>query len=96
MEDLRTELPLALPVRVCRVSLKDCWGKIDLVEDEDGKPSRFVICVHREANLNFQIDILIHEWAHALDWFNSQTPGTDHDDPWGIWYARCYRAVMND
>lgn len=41
------------------------------------------------------LDALVHEWAHALSW--SATKSLEaHDPAWGVCYARCYQATMED
>jgi hypothetical protein len=38
------------------------------------------------------LEMLAHEWAHTLVW---QAPSKgDHDDAWGVFYARCYCVVF--
>lgn len=42
-----------------------------------------------------QVDVLIHEWAHAMVWdylFNLGE-ASSHGDVWGLAYSRAYRAV---
>ena len=56
---------------------------------------------------NQAIDVLLHEWGHALAWNYSldrlsRTPGLDpaefeqasHDEAWGCAYARVWRAHL--
>jgi hypothetical protein len=45
--------------------------------------------------LSFQhsIDLLIHEWAHAMLAPIDKTIGEDHGPTWGVAYARCYQVV---
>jgi len=93
VEDLRTELPLDYPVRVQRREVKDAWGLATFIPDKDGE-GRFAITVAPHQSFNFMLDVLVHEWAHILDWFSTHEPGVDHGDTWGIWYARAYRVVF--
>jgi len=39
------------------------------------------------------LDILMHEWAHALAWSHDEC-AEDHDASWGIAHARVYRYVV--
>jgi hypothetical protein len=39
------------------------------------------------------LDLLIHEWAHALAWSHDEC-AEDHDAAWGIAHARVYRYVI--
>lgn len=90
LEDLRSEYPPEYPVWVQRRVLRDHWGLCSF----NSETERFSIAVAPHPSFNFMLEVLIHEWAHMLDWFSTQEPGTDHGDTWGIWYARAYRAVM--
>jgi hypothetical protein len=40
----------------------------------------------------FLLDVLEHEWAHALSFDDP----SDHGVQWGVEWARAYRAVMRD
>ncbi len=42
------------------------------------------------------IEVLIHEWAHAMDWRHARMENrrdADHSESWGLYYARIYRDV---
>lgn len=41
-------------------------------------------------------DMLIHEWAHCLAWSADNTSLEDHGPSWGVAYAACYRAIIED
>jgi len=71
---------------------EDRWGDCELVK------KRFEIRLEAEVLVEdtpyHAVQILFHEWAHALSW---GTPTKqDHPDEWGIWYARIYRAYMDE
>ncbi len=59
---------------------------------------RFVIRVHEDLLWVSSIEILLHEYAHAMSW----PPGKlevhepDHSDTWGLAYAKVYRAFQED
>jgi len=64
--------------------------------------ARFVIHLNSELSQNQAIDVLIHEWAHALAWNYSldklvKTASRElfdevsHDETWGCAYSRVYR-----
>lgn len=40
------------------------------------------------------LDLLCHEWAHALCWKRGRERGTPHSQAWGIAFAKCYRVVF--
>lgn len=56
---------------------------------EDGKAA---IWIRRERSATLMLHSLIHEYAHvwAWSWYS------DHPDIWGVAYARCYRAIIED
>ena len=35
--------------------------------------------------------ILVHEWAHMLDWHGPHPLAHDHGATWGVWHARIYQ-----
>ena len=49
-----------------------------------------VVYIARDLSYEGQLDALIHEWAHHLAPHNDSE---DHDDAWGVAYARLYRKV---
>lgn len=78
-----------------RVSLtsklaEDCnWGDCDWDGHELYRIRIFSGLTRLEAEF-----CLLHEWAHALHqpWDQHQLCPGDHNDIWGGWYARVYRA----
>jgi hypothetical protein len=54
---------------------------------------RFILRVSRDIPEYMQIDVLIHEMAHALTWGREEQ---DHGPIWGRRYARLYRAWERD
>jgi len=66
--------------------------------------SQFVITISQELDQEMALEVLLHEWAHALSWSLtldklSRAPDTTqeafdaacHDATWGCSYARVYR-----
>ena len=55
---------------------------------------RAEILIGSHLNYYERVDALIHEYAHILDrGLAHEKPNAElHDDTWGVWYARCYRA----
>jgi predicted SprT family Zn-dependent metalloprotease len=88
---LRDKLPPLLPVRVyLRDELED-EGQCHLIT-KGNRPSSFSIYIRRQG-FRAMLEILSHEWAHALAWSHDEC-GEDHDASWGIAYARVYRYVI--
>lgn len=89
---LRKYIPPAYPVSVRRIALKNteglCW--------KQGK--KFYINIDKQLSESRAMDVLVHEWAHALAW-NSRldTAQSDvefnklaHDASWGVAYSQVY------
>ena len=90
LKALREECPPLYPVWVVRLKQTDSWGMCTFEPDRE----RFVIVVQPHESLSYMLDLLIHEWAHAMDWFSPEDGDTDHPASWGVAYARAYNAVM--
>lgn len=100
---LRLECPPLLPVRVRLVDEpQELFGISKLSRDGTGfniNVSRRVLdpdlgprnCTGQE-----MLDSLVHEWAHVLAWTQSHSTLEDHDPLWGVAYALCYQAVIED
>lgn len=99
---LRAECEPLLPVRVRLLrGPRPYYGATDLAADR----SRFNTTVFREIQerdgtvrpltRGELIDTLVHEWAHALAWAGNHDLEA-HDALWGVAYARCYQAVVED
>jgi hypothetical protein len=94
-------LPARLPIDVC-LGIGDGrrYGECTL------EPSRFRIRVSHRLPEEFAIEVLIHEWAHALSWPRGQHRCSyrwqpiairgpiDHDAAWGRAYAKVYCRVV--
>lgn len=91
---LKKHAPPAYPISVKRETLRNktegvCW--------KHGK--KFIIVVERSLSEPRAIDVLLHEWAHALAWNNLlDTAKTDdefnklaHDASWGVAYSQVYQ-----
>ena len=88
---LRVKCPPLFPVRVSRVPLVH-HGQCSFIRGR--KRFYFVIELNRGLTLAHQIDVLLHEWAHALSW-TSESHEIDHHGPeWGIAMSRVYQAVF--
>jgi hypothetical protein len=99
---LRTQCPPAMPV-VVRTS----WLPETRLGQCRRHPRRFVIQLNRHMDEPQAIEVLCHEWAHALARNYSldrlaKQPDLDpaefqrqcHDETWGCAYSRVYRASL--
>ena len=99
---LRRDCPPALPV-VVRAS----WLSKTVLGQCLRRDKRFVVLLNEEMGEPQAVEVLCHEWAHALAWnFSldrlSKTPGLDpvefdracHDEAWGCAYSRVWRAYQ--
>lgn len=105
---LREEQAPVLPVQVSIVSRPSkLHGQARLIENGRGAPVGFRVNVyrrvpawgrsgHRNATEQELVDALIHEWAHCLAWNNSHLTLSDHDELFGVAYARCYNSIVAD
>ena len=99
---LRRECPPALPV-VVRAS----WLPETILGQCLRRDKRFVVQLNRDLGEPQAVEVLCHEWAHALAWnFTldrlSKMRGLDpvefdracHDEAWGCAYSRVWRAYQ--
>ena len=105
IELLREIVPPAFPVdvQVTRVSRR-CEG------DCGREGQRFRIRISNRLTESAAIDVLLHEWAHALAWnyrldklSRSQSRSSEqefdllaHGSEWGCAYSRVYQAFINE
>jgi hypothetical protein len=99
---LRRRCPAAMPV-VVRTS----WLPDTLLGQCIRRAKRFVVLLNNQMAEEQAVEVLCHEWAHALAWNYSldrlaQLPDLDptefdrasHDEAWGCAYARVWRAYL--
>ncbi len=99
---LRDRCPPALPV-VIRTS----WLPETILGQCLRRDKRFVVQLNRDLVEPQAVEVLCHEWAHALAWNFSldrlaKTPGINpvefdracHDEAWGCAYSRVWRAYL--
>lgn len=88
---LREKCDLPLPVTVrCDLPLKgDDLGSAELIV-KNGKRS-FLIRLVPGLPRDTLHQILIHEWAHCLDWREEHPVLTDHSATFGVCWAEVYR-----
>lgn len=51
--------------------------------------------VNRALDTPQALEVLVHEWAHAMTWDIEHERSQSHSSYWGIAYAEAYRAVFN-
>lgn len=101
---LREECAPLLPVAVRVTSLpKDWFGETSL--SRDGTCFRILLRSRvvdsdgvRPVTRQELLDALVHEWAHALSWPGvPEAPHLERHGPeWGVAYAKCYQATVED
>lgn len=87
---LRVAWPTVWPVtvRTCRIDRQ--LDGFCLIHRQ-----RIEIRVNHALPWRSRADTLTHEWAHALEYDGRRhfaVGAVDHDDTWGVWFARCYRT----
>jgi hypothetical protein len=95
---LRYTLATDLEVRFRRCIIKDgAFANTDLVvPKKKGELAYFLIRVDKRLPLCAQWLVIIHEYAHALQWRPPAQESQrldDHDGEWGIAEARCWNEV---
>lgn len=102
---LKKWCPPAKPVKIIIRNLPDgILGACRVINDS------FVIRLNKEMGPSQAVDVLTHEWAHALSWSymhdrmianddREQTQESfdwlSHDEAWGCAYAKTYRAYQD-
>ena len=88
---LKKKCPLAYPVSVRRVRMKNFDGDCSL----DSK--KFYIRINRSLKESTAIDTLLHEWAHGRAWNHlhdklswEEFEERSHDASWGVAYSEVY------
>ena len=94
---LRRDFPTKYPVKVRRVILSKTLRGVCSVANSDKPKDRryFAILLCKSDPWATQRDTLIHEWAHALTWFQLGE-GKDHGDLFARKYGVLYRALIED
>lgn len=80
---------MELPVRVRSCKMKD-YGDTTYLENMKG----FRVRIRARQSLSIKLDTVLHEYAHVLSWFGSESEIDDHSAEWGITYARLYRMHL--
>lgn len=99
MRRLRKHAPLCAPVRL--VQQKNVWCNGELVlgiactRIASGKPLSFRIVIDSRLSAGERWDVIVHEWAHCLDWGTRFVELKNcHDARWGQHYSRAWRASV--
>jgi hypothetical protein len=84
------------------------WREFQTVLTGLRREKRFVVLLNDEMGEPQAVEVLCHEWAHALAWNFAvdrliNAPDTDlvaferacHDEAWGCGYSRVWRAYLD-
>jgi hypothetical protein len=82
---LKKELPTSVPAHYRRIPLKKNDGVCVYLE------SRFVIQINKSFPEFYAVEVLLHEYAHALAWGKDKDV---HGHNWGIAYSMVYRSFL--
>jgi len=100
VSELRKAYKPLLPLRVYfRKEILDdgvqCNG-LCRIKYRRGRPVGFSIFIRR-ASMEAMREVALHEYAHAMCWFEQGEDSDhvdDHGTEFGIWYARLYRMMF--
>ena len=84
------------PVQKYEVVVRRC--KLPAGDEGDCRkigPKKMMVRVSKEIPQPYCLEVLVHEWAHALSWDIEHERSVSHSAYWGVAYADCYRAVFN-
>lgn len=85
---LKQKFPLEFPVNVRRLQLSKLDGDCQL------KNNSFLIRIDRDLEEHEAIEVVIHEYAHAIAW--DRCHNDLHCDEWGKAYSRVYRCFLKE
>ena len=98
---IRATVETPHPVRVRTVGntpeLKrlNALGYCYLANESKPKSKRyFVIVIPRNTEKSALVELLVHEWAHAMAWYK-QVKG-DHGPIWAKAYSELYQLIIDD
>jgi hypothetical protein len=100
---LRDQCPTAMPVVI-----RTAWLPDTILGQCVRRRQRFVVLLNDEMGEPQAVEVLCHEWAHAVAWNFAvdrliNAPDTDpveferacHDEAWGCAYSRVWRAYLD-
>ena len=92
VDTLRVLCPTQHPVQVRRCQMAPDYGDVELTK----KGRRcFKIRLSAQLPIDFQVWVLVHEWAHCMTWTISHHQHDDHGAFFGIAYAEAYKAIYS-
>lgn len=98
---LREQIKTPHPVRVRTVKVTKELKKMNALGycylANAANPQRdqyFVIVIPRCTKPDDVVELLVHEWAHAVSWYTAGS--TDHGPGWGKAYSELYRLIIDD
>jgi predicted 3-demethylubiquinone-9 3-methyltransferase (glyoxalase superfamily) len=102
VKHLRERCPIKRRLVVYRRTLKTKLDGFELngITHLSWSGNTITILVNSSKGWATQVDTLAHEWAHALwmDELSHFPKGMNqakwHNDRWGVFYARAYRALL--
>lgn len=81
--------PPPMPVHFRAVDIDSAWGRTFK------RPEYFLIEISKDHDGTFY-DTVIHELAHVYAWAEGASFRGDHDEVWGVMYARVYCAAKGE
>lgn len=63
-------------------------------ENKEKSKRYFVIAIPRSTPPDTVVELLIHEWAHTMAWYDSENG--DHGRAWGRAYSCLYGLIIDD
>lgn len=94
-DSLRVLCPTHYPVKVRRVDMAPAaFGDAELLGS--GNAKHFLIRINKNKDVDFQIWVLVHEWAHCMAWLAYHDRHVDHCPHFGIAYSEAYLAVYGE
>lgn len=92
LANLKVMCPTKYPVYVRRTKLPDpVFGDAEFTKVK-GKPA-FKIRLCSTLPFQFQMWVLIHEWAHCMTWDITHDKHGDHGAHFGVAYSEAYKAI---
>ena len=93
------ETPHPVRVRTVEESLEmkrlNALGYCYLANDNKPKNKKyFVIVIPRNTERAALVELLVHEWAHAMSWY-SEADGS-HGPSWAAAYSELYQLIIDD
>lgn len=89
VKKLEKHFPASHPILIDRCSLENVYGDCSFHENH------YLIRIEKNLDHCASMCILIHEWAHALTWPLSNISYRDHDDLWGVTFAKIWSVIVD-